>query len=512
MLLSVPLMSCGNAPAPPEPSPRPVGAAALEISNPALALTIPGIARSWAEQDVAFEVPGRIDYVIPEGVEVRGRWQEGDRVLVEGDLLARLDRADFEAAVTAAQADLETAIIQRDQLATAELAEAQANKVQIDDELARTEAMLAQGATNERAAISARANAEVAKARVAAARAGIESSRAAVLRAESVLEQALLDLARTELRAPFGAEVSDRTQIVGGYANPGSPVVQLTMIDPLEIAVQVSAATNRQIEINSLIHVYADGLDGPVLGKVIRKSTSADSGTQTFTVTAICRNRVITGEPGPEGVIRVPDMFLPQKERYGDGGPLFVDERRVLRRDDEGWFVWAFEGWTSEAPRPDTLILRRVPVVPGERRLNYQGTFILRSLAEAPTLDPRQALGLDVPERARDGDRAVIASQRWAMRPGDVVRVDLGTSPAGPGYFVPQEAVVLTGPREARVFLIGPGDTAQSLPVKAGPVINGMQRISGAALDDLPAGARVITTGAQGVREGERVRVTGGEG
>lgn len=512
VFLSALLGSCGQPSPPPDPSPRPVSAVTLEMSDPSRGMTIPAIVRSWAEQEVAFEVAGRIDFVIEEGVEVRGRWQEGDRVLVEGDLLARLNPSDFEAAVAAAEADLETAIIQRDQVSPAQLAEAEANKVQVEDHLARIEEALQRNAVNETEVISARANAKVADAKVAAARAGIESSRAAVLHAESALEQARLNLNRTELRAPFGAEVSNRTQIVGGYANPGSPVVRLTMIDPLEIAVQVSAATSRRIEMNSLVRVYADGVDEPILAKVLRKSTSADTGTQTFTITLICRNRSMAQTPEAEGVIRVPDIFLPQYERVGDGGPIFVDEQRVLRRDDDGWFVWALEGWTDDAPQPGLMTLRRLPVTPGERRLNYQGTYILRSLEDSATLRARQVLGAEVPEEANDGDPAMITTRRWAMRPGDVVRVDLGSTPAVPGYYVPQEAIVLTGLQEAHVFVVGSGDVAQAVRVVAGPVINGLQRISGDAIEGVPAGARVITVGAGRVREGERVRITGGEG
>lgn len=509
--VSLVLASCGETPPPAEPSPRPVGAVVLTLSDPDVEMTIPGVVRSWAEQDVAFEVAGRIDFVIEEGVEVRGRWQEGDQVLVEGDLLARLDPSDFEAAVAAAEADLETAMIQRDKVAPAQLAEAEASKQQVDDQLARIEEALRRGAANESEAISARANAEVAAAKVAAARAGIESSRASVLRADSALRQAKLNLERTELRAPFGAEVSGRTQIAGGYASPGSPVVSLTMIDPLEVAVQVSAATSRQLEVGSLARVYVDGLDDPVLAKVLRKSTGADSGTQTFTVTLICRNRFVADAELAGSVIRVPDVFQPQTERFGGGGPLFVDERRVLRRDDDGWFVWAFEDWRAVARRPETLVLRRVPVTPGGRRLNYQGTFILRSLDDAGALDPRQMLGVDVPEHAREGDTAVIASPRWAIRPGDVVRVDLGTTSLGPGYYVPQEAVVLTGSQEAQVFMVGPDDVARATAVTAGPVSRGRQKISGDGLESLPPGTRVITIGADGVLDGERVRVTGEE-
>ncbi|MEO1510949.1 MAG: HlyD family efflux transporter periplasmic adaptor subunit, partial [Planctomycetota bacterium] len=285
------LSACGEQPAPSTPSPRPVEAVVLERSDPSQRLRVPGIVRSWAEQDIAFEVAGRIGFVINEGEQVRGRWEEGGEVLVEGDVLARLDPAEFEAAVRAAEADLESALIQRDSAAPAELARAEARRVEASENLSRTETAFAQDAASELDFVRARAQFEVAEAEVAVARSGVRSASAAALRAEATLTQARLDLKNTEIRAPFGAEVSDRFEIVGGYATPGTRVLSLTMLDPIEIAVQVSAATARSIAPENLVRFYVGGIERPFSGKVLRKSTSADPGTQTFTITVIARNQ-----------------------------------------------------------------------------------------------------------------------------------------------------------------------------------------------------------------------------
>ncbi|AKJ63987.1 efflux RND transporter periplasmic adaptor subunit [Kiritimatiella glycovorans] len=58
-----------------------------------------------------------------------------------------------------------------------------------------------------------------------------ESSRAAVAAAEAELKQAELDLARTEVRAPFNAVIRERMVEVGDLASPQTPLARLVGTD-----------------------------------------------------------------------------------------------------------------------------------------------------------------------------------------------------------------------------------------------------------------------------------------
>ncbi len=499
----------------PARGPRPVEVVELRVSDPTVPLRVPGVVRAWAEEDIGFEVSGQVVFVLLEGTRVRGRWVEGDTVLVEGDVLARLDPADFEAAVDKANADLEVARIKRDRVAPASVAAARAIEAESTINLKRIQQVHERGAASERELTAAETSANVASANASVAEANAVAAAAEVVRAQASLAQASLNLTRTEIRAPFTGEVAERYVTVGGLTSPASRVLRLTMMDPIEIDVQVSAQTSRRIARHDRVRIYPEWYDEPLSGKVQRKSTSADPGTQTFTITIITRNqRISTGraEDVQAEAVAIPEISIATLEQDGAPGPLFVDEHRVLRRDEKGWHVWAIDGWAiagDAGDRPERLILRRVDVTPGEARMSFQGIYVFRSLADPGTLQRNQVLATDVPAGTRDGETADLAETRWALRPGDVVAIDLGMEHAGPGFYVPQEAIVVTGEGTGRVFLLDDQTTARAIEVRLGVVIGGVQRVDSPDLDAAPEGSRVISRGAYALTDGEGVSAIG---
>ena len=167
-------------------------------------------------------------------------------------------------------------------------------------------------------------------------------------------------------------------------------------------------------------------------------------------------------------------------------------------------------GWGRCLPSSERLTLRRVDVTPGDARLNYQGTIILRSLTDPGTLRSDQLLAIGVPEGTEDGAAAILTDRRWALRPGDLVGIDLAGVSVGEGYYVPQEAILVTGPQAGRIFLIGDDSITHAVDVALGPVVGGLQRIESPGLDGAPPLARVVTRGASSLNDGERVSVVGG--
>ena len=69
------------------PQPRPVTVIELHVSEPSRSSRIMGVAEAWAEQDVGFEVPGRVIFVVEENSLLQGRWVEQGKVIEEGDVL-----------------------------------------------------------------------------------------------------------------------------------------------------------------------------------------------------------------------------------------------------------------------------------------------------------------------------------------------------------------------------------------------------------------------------------------
>ena len=76
----------GDKGPPPEPGPRPVSVLELRAIDPVTPLRLTGVVESWREEDVAFEVGGRVSYVVEAGLLLDGRWEEGGEVNVVGDV------------------------------------------------------------------------------------------------------------------------------------------------------------------------------------------------------------------------------------------------------------------------------------------------------------------------------------------------------------------------------------------------------------------------------------------
>ena len=193
---------------------------------------------AYVQQDmvsVAPEVSGAISEVlVRENQQVR-----------RGDLLFRIDPRPFRIALAQADAQIAAAEVQVNEMMTrsagtgADIQGAQANLNYAQREFSRYEALLGRGFTTrsrydealhevqEARERLANARAEAANARSALSTGG-PSSQPALQAARVAREQALLNLRRTEIRAPADGFVSqtDRLQ-VGAAAVLGVPVVTL---------------------------------------------------------------------------------------------------------------------------------------------------------------------------------------------------------------------------------------------------------------------------------------------
>jgi membrane fusion protein (multidrug efflux system) len=193
---------------------------------------------AYVQQDmvtVAAEVNGVISEVLV---------RENQRVR-RGDLLFRIDPRPFRIALAQADAQIAAAQVQVNQLETrsagtgADIEGAQANLVYQQGEYARLDQLMSRGWVTRTRHDEALHNLQEARERLANARAdaatahsalqgGGPANQPALQAARVAREQALLNLSRTEVRAPSDGIVSqtDRLQ-VGATAVTGVPVVTL---------------------------------------------------------------------------------------------------------------------------------------------------------------------------------------------------------------------------------------------------------------------------------------------
>ncbi|MGE3852718.1 MAG: HlyD family efflux transporter periplasmic adaptor subunit [Planctomycetota bacterium] len=222
-------------------------------------------------------------------------------------------RADFDAAkskVVEADAACRSAVAA---LAMAE-AEVLATQAEVEAKKAELESLAA-----EVAAVIAD---------IASLEANIELIAAQGRQLEQKVESATLDVERCKLRAPFTGRVSRVHLQRGALVAAGTPAVTLTVMDPINVELAVSAATERQIRWRDTVLVTppggtrADALEGVVY----LDSSKADPMTHTFKVEVIMRNRqVLADGTVPQELLGVPvaqGLWLvyttvPFTEQYG---------------------------------------------------------------------------------------------------------------------------------------------------------------------------------------------------
>ncbi|MEM1440882.1 MAG: efflux RND transporter periplasmic adaptor subunit [Verrucomicrobiota bacterium] len=492
-LLTVLLTQCAKQEETAPESARPVTAIQLEESVPSSALRLTGAIKAWNEEDIAFEVSGRVTYIAEAGTYLLGRWTEDGTVIQEGDVLARIEPERYEASVKLAKADV---------------AGAEARLKGADDEL--------QKLLSASAAAVSQSTIDSTEAEVAGIQAEVEAAAARLTQAE-------MDLKNTELWAPFEAEVSEVFVQAGGYVNPGSPVAHLVMIDPVKIDVTVSAETHRQISDGDFVTVFVDGEPVPFPAAVYQKSTVADPATRTFTVTVIIRNRFVSDEREAElsdipGIVRL--VPLVHRESGDVEGPLFAEEELALYPGpNDSHFVWIvddpalIESGVDLTKTP--FRIRKVPVKLGEQRFNMQGIFQFRELKENDQLKRNMFSILGVPEEIQEKDEAVVILRRreWAMRPGGLVEVEFRGEEYPQGLYVPIRAIAATqDEKRGAVFRIEKGEDgkerARRIEVDLGGNAGETQLVTS---DELKPGDRIAVEGASYLVEGEMVSIVSEE-
>jgi len=513
-LATLPLACSGDHDVTTAPRPRPVRVIELRELDPVESVQLTGAVTAWSESDVAFEVDGRVEWIVESGTNLEGRWEEEGEVQVAGGVLARLDDRTYrtrldhaKAILAAAEGELATAVVELERVLPASLASAKANRDRSQAEFERNQAARTKNAISELDLIRSEADRDARKADYERAQASLEAQRVAIeaLRANvgvarENVRAAEYDLERCTLHAPFEGEVSSVYVEAGGYAARAQPVAHMVMMDPVTIELAVSPARAAGLSLGQTVRVFLPGHDAPAYGHVYEKATAADAATRTFAVKIAMRNMrtygdVLPGDPRLE-YPRISDTMFVNRLVPGDSAsPLFVEERRAVQFDASGQpFVWAAPDRRLDDPQKlqgALVALRRFDVELGTERRNFQGLYLMRELADPGGLEAGMLVALDVPQSLSDGDRVVVASDRWLLRPGMLVPVVLDVDPPKPGTYVPLSALRPTADGVGLVFLADDG-RVRPIEVRIVETLGELARIEAAREGELAIGARVI--------------------
>ncbi len=175
-----------------------------------------GTVQSYFETHLTPEVNGKI-------TSISDKFRVGEMVN-KGETLATIDAADYQSALATKQANL---ILQKAALAEEEIRAAQA-----------TADWKASGRD-----IDTATDFVLRKPQLAAARANIDAAQTAIKKAE-------LDLARTHIKAPYNAVVTNRTAALGNYATAQSTLGSVIATEKAEIRIPLTAEQMMRIKIS----------------------------------------------------------------------------------------------------------------------------------------------------------------------------------------------------------------------------------------------------------------------
>ncbi len=323
------ILGCGEEPVV-ETVLRPVRYQMVSSSAEARARTFAGVARAGVESQLSFRVAGTVERVPVVVGESVGR----------GQLLAQMDRTDYELRV---------------QEAVAGLAQAEAAARNAEADYDRVRGLYENNNASRRELDGARASSE--------------SSQAQVEAAQKRLEQARRQLSYCTLRAPVDGTVASVDVEVNENVNAGQKVFLLTAGSEIEVEVALPEAVISAVRLGQTVDVFFDALPGRTFEAEVTEAGVAAVGTATtFPVTV----RLAGSDPDIRSGMAAEVAF---RFLSGDSAGRMVVPAVAVGEDRDGRFVFVLEESAGEEG-----LVRRKPVTVGE--LTADGLEILGGLTE----------------------------------------------------------------------------------------------------------------------------------
>ena len=142
--------------------------------------------------------------------------------------------------------------------------------------------------------------------------AAVANSQAAVDAAQTNLSLAKRNLTYTTVTAPMSGYISDRPADVGEYISPQQKVATIVNLNPLRVRIDVPEQAIPQIRVGENVSItVAAYTDRSFAGRVARVSPNVNSASRTLTVEADVQNPNAALKPGQFATVRV---LLPQSE------------------------------------------------------------------------------------------------------------------------------------------------------------------------------------------------------
>jgi hypothetical protein len=324
------------------------------------------------------------------------------------------------------------------------------------------------------------------------------------------LDSATEDLGDAVLFAPFSGRITKVHISEGAVVSVGTPVITLTLMDPVRIQVEVSADDERDIETGDRAIIWPkDPLRGgeriPINAIVFEKSAVADPALRTFRIDMIARNlrrHVDQLDPELSGLPIINEYLPVVREYQGEEGPLFVPIDSILFEDDDP-YVLRLPGVSFHSGGQRSAVGKHIPEKIAVSLGDQYTTVVnwnFRSIVASGDLAEGDFLILNPLPGYTDG----VAGGRpqWLLRPRDLIPVRFDLSATKPGFYVPNHAITLAGD-SPMVFVVESG-IARARPVSVHESYGELRRVEG---EGIATGSEVIVGGVHYVSDGQPVIV-----
>ena len=476
---------------------RPVTVLELRERDFAREHRLTGSVGLYREEEIGFEVVGRVLAVLDAGLEVDGpAFDESGVMVKKGDVIATMEDTRYRLRVEGLQSRLKAA--------EQDLESEQAKVTLPRQTLDRQKRILVQGAGRQQEVDNTQSEFDRVNALVKA--------RCATVNAiDEELAAAQEDFNDTTLFAPFNGRVTEVHVSQGAVVEAGTPIVTLSLMDPVHVRIQVSADDERELRMGDLATVYPkdplhQGERIPVNALVFEKDSVAHPDLRTFRIDLIVRNerrQVDQLDPGLKG-LPVVQFLLPVVRRYqSEEGPLHVPVNSVYHENGET-YVLRLPGVAMNPGGSRSAVGKHIP----EKTPIVLGTeyytvikWNFRSLTESGDLREGDFLAIDPRQEHLDG--LVIGRPQWLLRPGDLVPVSFRRTSPQTGFYIPIKAISLAD-GEHVVFIAEDG-IARAEPVTVHETYRELRRIEG---EGIRPGIQIIVEGVHYVSDGQPITIT----
>jgi len=482
-------------------SSRPVTTLQLENNDFVREINLTGSVNLYREEKVGFEVTGRILAVVELGKELEGpAYDENDELVRPGEIIATMDDTRYRLKSDALQERLNAA--QQELKATNAVLKLARQTVE------RQKRILAEGAGKQQAVDDAQSNYDSMVARKA-------QNDAMIREIINNLDRALEDLEDTKLRAPFSGRITQIHVTQGAVVDAGIPVVKLSLMDPIQVQVEVSADEDRRIQTGDRAILYPkdpidpEGKPAQVNALVYEKGAIADPNTRTFRIDLMARNqrrRIEQIKPETKGLPLVAD-FLPAVRRFhGEEGKLYVPIHSIYYENGKH-YVLRLPGVSFHPGAKRSAVGKHIPDKI-EVSLDTEYFTVIkwnfRSLKESGDLQEGDFLVIDPKTEHFEG--LAIGRPQWLLRPGDLVPVSFLLHSTTKGLYVPINAITMVNKKHV-VFLVE-NNKAKLKEITVHDTYLELRRIEGEGIEP---GAQVIVGGVHYVSNEQPVNIVGQE-